>query len=1315
MACLFLFNDLAFAAPSMPAYTLAPELRSRSFSEGIGSEVEMVARMMSAAGEIRNLIESGNARENPIKRLNEFYFPNGEVKIEPKLKDGVLTTTKREYKAALFHLKTTNKTIEARFFKDPDLNDDELLELGARTDEDKRHFFNSPEFPALRGVWFVGAERAHYDTKNQGQITGPALETHPEKGQAATYTMRPLTKDFARMHSGRLVDLHNQIMHTQWTEEEFLADLWKAGDHGRVEDRVFWGKWEHSFVAVDEAGQPIGYVLAYERPGGEISGVLGASLYVHGISVDPAMRGRGIGAELLYEAAKKLNEKGFTHLTGAGVSRNISLQVNTENTSAIRLYERSGLKRVGSKQLGNGFTDYIYLGTAEEVINSITAGAVNTSKVDLTLGKNKNTVLNKAPPTDEALKPVREPIARLKTNFEATESGPLRMEPRLRVTEIGVGSKWAFFAVVPTEHGQRVPAAERIRVQIRSALENLDRLLAEGRITKDDISRMQVFFGDITMEERDEIRQALLEYYGTGVAPPVISCIEQSPADGSMFAFEISAAYGKNTAVYRISEHVAAVENDGMIQVYVGGITPDPLVQEVSEGFSEDKKNDRRTGYGQAWNVMEKTLAELNAAETELKRLGKIPGSMTLDYRQVLRTWYYQERILEDDPGGYQFYQGLNDARYDFFTTRLGGKAFPFGEGLIEGASQDLDFWPASTGIGMLSRKGKAETPPIVMEALATIPKHAGLTGIRLESARQMNPFEYDKGVLKSGGKKPPLWSRAVTFLVNPFILFGAVLPPKMIGALTLLTGTWNGLLSRVYRITRWPRLFHFFWDPAMGGEIVSISGTASTKGQYVKYVGDPVRQTLYMLESVQMMLTQRLGDLEHIPFLRVYIKRPQDYAVIKKTVETKFPDIPVIFTNGDVCRPDWLVEVEAFAFIPFRREHVPIVQAVRPFTGLMEEHIGILSREQGKDGNLKYPRIYESWLMIKDSSAFREAGESIDKSEYADDFSQAVRRAWRVLEEESKWALRRNAEIMTPQNARLIRQALDVALHHHMKRLQKVEDSIGYFLNGSESEIRSEYEDTTSVLGSGEFDDESMALPDRTPAEAMEESSRPIALGNAISGKAGQIHAENIKSENFPVIAEREIICHIITDSILPHEQRGMLKVSLDQNMDRYGKHIERIAALSGKNTSDPDLYIRDLSSLMARKRALYEKLGYDKVRFTIACPDVKLVDAVMSSGIPDVKALAFEPRNSHRFNLVHVDGIMLALRALYGGDLDRIKKVFEFLSGGSLPKEYAGITDIDTFIRKVSFVLPAAKIENGRELKEAYNLIANNIWQAA
>ena len=215
------------------------------------------------------------------------------------------------------------------------------------------------------------------------------------------------------------------------------------------------------------------------------------------------------------------------------------------------------------------------------------------------------------------------------------------------------------------------------------------------------------------------------------------------------------------------------------------------------------------------------------------------------------------------------------------------------------------------------------------------------------------------------------------------------------------------------------------------------------------------------------------------------------------------------------------------------------------------------------------------------------------------------------------------------------------------------------------------------------------------------------------IAAEADRIHTENTKREHMPTIADKEMLCHIVTDTILPSDQRNMLKVSIDQAMDKKNKHVERVAALSGENVGNPDKYTEDLRSLIKKKQDLYTSLGYTKVRFTLACPDVKLVDKVLRSGL-DIKALAFEPCDSARFNLVQVEGIILALRALDSDDLAKLKNVYAFLAKHALSPEDANIADINTFIRKVIFILPAAKVED-YELKRTYHYLANQIWQAA
>lgn len=151
MVFMLLFNDLSFA--------LSPELRSKPFSDATKIKFQQTYEMMRIAGTIKALIQKDEAWPGNIMRLNnelKTRLPNGEVKIEPEIKAGALSSG-RQYKYAVFRFKKENKTVEARFFGDDVvLSEDELKELGVKTADDRRHFFESQEHPALRGVWFVG-------------------------------------------------------------------------------------------------------------------------------------------------------------------------------------------------------------------------------------------------------------------------------------------------------------------------------------------------------------------------------------------------------------------------------------------------------------------------------------------------------------------------------------------------------------------------------------------------------------------------------------------------------------------------------------------------------------------------------------------------------------------------------------------------------------------------------------------------------------------------------------------------------------------------------------------------------------------------------------------------------------------------------------------------------------------------------------------------------------------------------------------------------------------------------------------------------
>ncbi|MBN1872561.1 MAG: hypothetical protein JW800_08315, partial [Candidatus Omnitrophica bacterium] len=242
----------------------------------------------------------------------------------------------------------------------------------------------------------------------------------------------------------------------------------------------------------------------------------------------------------------------------------------------------------------------------------------------------------------------------------------------------------------------------------------------------------------------------------------------------------------------------------------------------------------------------------------------------------------------------------------------------------------------------------------------------------------------------------------------------------------------------------------------------------------------------------------------------------------------------------------------------------------------------------------------------------------------------------------------------------------------------------------------------------------EQNALPQAQSPSVRTVSDELRSISEAVSD-AERIHRKNL--DNPPNIAEKTILCHIITESIVPVEQRNTLKVMVEQEMNKPMakgmEYRERVVCLSGANADNLKEFIRDLRGEMQKRTDEYRRSGYTSVQFDVACPNTRLVSAILNE--VGIKALAFEPYRGGEFSVVQIEGIMLALRALRSCDIKRLKAAFAFLAGGILSAQQSAIEDINEFIQKVTFILPAAKIEDTDDLAKINNLIATNIRNAA
>ena len=196
--------------------------------------------------------------------------------------------------------------------------------------------------------------------------------------------------------------------------------------------------------------------------------------------------------------------------------------------------------------------------------------------------------------------------------------------------------------------------------------------------------------------------------------------------------------------------------------------------------------------------------------------------------------------------------EGAERERYREFCT---GREKAFGEFY---AGKPDTFYPAATGIG---RDGDDLTVCLIARKEAE-----GI--VNLENPRQVPAYQYPADY----GRSSPKFARA-TFVDD----------------------------------AKEPRLF--------------VSGTASIIGHATVNVGDGSRQTVTTAENIALLISEEnlrgyavpegycLADFQYI---RVYIRRREDYPRVKAVCEERFAGVPYIFYHyADICRSDLLMEIE--------------------------------------------------------------------------------------------------------------------------------------------------------------------------------------------------------------------------------------------------------------------------------------------------------------------------------------------------------------------------------------------------------------------
>lgn len=108
-------------------------------------------------------------------------------------------------------------------------------------------------------------------------------------------------------------------------------------------------------------------------------------------------------------------------------------------------------------------------------------------------------------------------------------------------------------------------------------------------------------------------------------------------------------------------------------------------------------------------------------------------------------------------------------------------------------------------------------------------------------------------------------------------------------------------------------------------GPEVWIAGTASLLGEEVAHEGDVKEQTKETLRNIQTLISSKNlqkydidthFELKDLTGIRIYVKNPEDLKAIKDVVEKELGITDILYLHDDICRPGFLLEIEAVAKI---------------------------------------------------------------------------------------------------------------------------------------------------------------------------------------------------------------------------------------------------------------------------------------------------------------------------------------------------------------------------------------------------------------
>lgn len=97
--------------------------------------------------------------------------------------------------------------------------------------------------------------------------------------------------------------------------------------------------------------------------------------------------------------------------------------------------------------------------------------------------------------------------------------------------------------------------------------------------------------------------------------------------------------------------------------------------------------------------------------------------------------------------------------------------------------------------------------------------------------------------------------------------------------------------------------------------DFLFISGTASIdKNGDVVHSGDIEKQTLRTLLNISALLDSAGFAKEDLSSFIVYLRDVADYGFTRPLIEQYLENLPAVYVKAPVCRPGWLIEIEATA-----------------------------------------------------------------------------------------------------------------------------------------------------------------------------------------------------------------------------------------------------------------------------------------------------------------------------------------------------------------------------------------------------------------